>query len=317
MSFSEFGVETARRRIPSSGQRRTDSRMSDGTSWRKSVIDRPWNPHSERITTQTRRWTLGQIHASGRTNDPTSFTRAMCRNTFFPKVVLQNKDTLVIFELTRAHYFPDNSRTPLHNKGNLFFVQGKLISLLKATGVSDDVAQELQMPIGPQAVSDVAGTNAISPCHSQRSWRFRSKIVVEHHNLTHTGCAASIWAPKFRTPFFTVFQAPRNSRMNKGKPEIWVKNINFPRRSRRRWVCRRRQRSAGYGGCARTATWRRATSGDHVVRRLVCVVCPLHFVWYLSNCACFVRDLCVCSVGLMIKSGACSCQDADQRLDSC
>ena len=31
----------------------------------------------------------------------------------------------------------------------------------------------------------------------------------------------------------------------------------------------------------------------------VCVVCPLHF---------FVRDLCVCSVGLMIKSGACSCQ---------
>ena len=34
-----------------------------------------------------------------------------------------------------------------------------------------------------------------------------------------------------------------------------------PEASAPRWVCRRRQRSAGCGGCARTATWRRAASG--------------------------------------------------------
>ena len=155
MSFSEFGVETARRRIPSSGQRRTDSRMSDGTSWRTSVIDRPWNPHSERITTQTRRWTLGQIHASGRTNDPTSFTVRCAETHSSPRLSCKTRILESSSSLHGHTIFQDNSQTPVHNKGNLFFVQGKLISPLKATGVSDDVAQELQMPIGPQVVSDV------------------------------------------------------------------------------------------------------------------------------------------------------------------
>ena len=44
-------------------------------------------------------------------------------------------------------------------------------------------------------------------------------------------------------------------------------------RSRRCLVCRCGQRSAGCGGHARTATRRRATSGDRVVRRLVCASC--------------------------------------------
>ena len=48
------------------------------------------------------------------------------------------------------------------------------------------------------------------------------------------------------------------------------------RRSRRCLVCQCRQRSAGCGGCARTATWRRATSGDRLVRRLVCASCFLY-----------------------------------------
>ena len=43
----------------------------------------------------------------------------------------------------------------------------------------------------------------------------------------------------------------------------------------------------------------------------VCVVLSSHFSSHICR---GVRDLCVCSVGLMIKSGACSCQDADQRL---
>ena len=48
------------------------------------------------------------------------------------------------------------------------------------------------------------------------------------------------------------------------------------RRSQRRLVCWCRQRSAGCRGCARTATWRRAKSGDRVVRRLVCASCFLY-----------------------------------------
>ena len=62
----------------------------------------------------------------------------------------------------------------------------------------------------------------------------------------------------------------------------WRLQASAPRRSRRRLVCRRRQRSAGCGGCARTATWRRTTSGDRVVRRLVRVSC---FSCYLSHIA--------------------------------
>ena len=63
----------------------------------------------------------------------------------------------------------------------------------------------------------------------------------------------------------------------------WRPEASAPRRWRPRWVCWRRQRSAGCGGCARTATWRRATSGDRVVRRLVCVSC---FSCYLSHIGC-------------------------------
>ena len=46
-------------------------------------------------------------------------------------------------------------------------------------------------------------------------------------------------------------------------------------------------------GCARTATWHRATSGDRVVRRLVCVSCPFAcFDSHLSAC-----HVCLSSVG--------------------
>ena len=53
----------------------------------------------------------------------------------------------------------------------------------------------------------------------------------------------------------------------------WRRGASAARRSRRRLVRGCRQRSAGYRGCARTAIWRRATSGDRVVRMLVCASC--------------------------------------------
>ena len=62
----------------------------------------------------------------------------------------------------------------------------------------------------------------------------------------------------------------------------WRPEASAPRKSRSRWACRNRQRSGGCRGCARTATWRRATSGDRVVRRLVCVVSFACFDSHLS-----------------------------------
>ena len=51
--------------------------------------------------------------------------------------------------------FPDkiqtkHSQTQLHKEESLFFVEGMLVAPLTTAGVSDEVAQEWQMPIGPQ-----------------------------------------------------------------------------------------------------------------------------------------------------------------------
>ena len=78
---------------------------------KKVSLTDPGIPHSERNTTQTRRWTFGQIHASRRTNDPSSLSCvAMCRNPLFPSVVLQNRSIGVIFALTLAHCTFQTSR---------------------------------------------------------------------------------------------------------------------------------------------------------------------------------------------------------------
>ena len=42
-----------------------------------------------------------------------------------------------------------------HKEGSLFFVKGVLKAPFVTAGVSDDVAPELQMPIGPQMLDDV------------------------------------------------------------------------------------------------------------------------------------------------------------------
>ena len=48
-----------------------------------------------------------------------------------------------------------HSPTHLFKEESLFFVKGMLMAPLSPAGVSDEVAQELQMPIGPQASEDV------------------------------------------------------------------------------------------------------------------------------------------------------------------
>ena len=45
--------------------------------------------------------------------------------------------------------------TQLQKEESLFFVKGMLVALLTTAGVSDAVAQELQMPMGPQMLEDV------------------------------------------------------------------------------------------------------------------------------------------------------------------
>ena len=47
------------------------------------------------------------------------------------------------------------SHTQLHKEESLFFVKGMMVAPLTTAGVSDEVAQELQMPIGPQMLEEV------------------------------------------------------------------------------------------------------------------------------------------------------------------
>ena len=47
------------------------------------------------------------------------------------------------------------SQTQLPKEESLFFVKGMLVAPLSTAGVSDEVAQELQMPMGPHMLEDV------------------------------------------------------------------------------------------------------------------------------------------------------------------
>ena len=65
-------------------------------------------------------------------------------------LVVSLSRTGVIFAQTLVHYSFQTGRgqTQVHKEESLFFVKGMIVALL--SGVSDEVAQELQMPIGPQ-----------------------------------------------------------------------------------------------------------------------------------------------------------------------
>ena len=68
----------------------------------------------------------------------------------------------MIFELTQVHFsflteFEHNTakHSSSHKEDSLFFVKVMLMSPLMTAVASDDVAQEIQMPIDPQALEDV------------------------------------------------------------------------------------------------------------------------------------------------------------------
>ena len=88
-------------------------------------------------------------------------------------------DTGTLFFLDKIQ--TKHSQTQLHKEESLFFVQGMLIAPLTTAGVSDEVVQELQMPMGPQMLE---GADACSSCNAQRS-RHSDPIVMEQHSLTH------------------------------------------------------------------------------------------------------------------------------------
>ena len=65
---------------------------------------------------------------------------------------LAQQGTGVIFAQTLVHssFQTGRGQTQVHKEDNLFFVKGMVVALLSTAGVSDEVAQELQMPSGPQ-----------------------------------------------------------------------------------------------------------------------------------------------------------------------
>ena len=75
------------------------------------------------------------------------FTRVQFRNQFCLLVVTLKKGTGVIFVQTLALFFLKHSHTQMHKEESLFFVKGMLVAPLSTAGVSDEVAQQMQMPM--------------------------------------------------------------------------------------------------------------------------------------------------------------------------
>ena len=91
-------------------------------------------------------------------------------------------DTGTLFFLDKIQ--TKRSHTQLHKEESLFFVKGMLIAPLSSAGVSFEVAQELQMPMGPQMLEDVEEPMLASPA-TLRDPGTPDQIVVEQHSLTH------------------------------------------------------------------------------------------------------------------------------------
>ena len=76
---------------------------------------------------------------------------------------------------TGTLFFPDkiwtkHNQTQLHKEESLFLVIGMMVAPLLTAGVSDEVAQEIQMPVGPHTLEDVDELMSAR----QRSWHSRS-----------------------------------------------------------------------------------------------------------------------------------------------
>ena len=88
---------------------------------------------------------------------------------------------------TGTLFFPDkiqtkHSQTQLHKEDSLFFVQGMLVAPLSTAGVSDEVAQELQMPVDPQLLEDVEEPMTARPA-TLKDQATPDRIVTEQHSL--------------------------------------------------------------------------------------------------------------------------------------
>ena len=66
----------------------------------------------------------------------------------------------------------------------LFCVKGMLVAPLSTAGVSDEVAQELQMPMGPQMLEDVEEPMPARPA-TLRDPGTPDQIAMEQHSLPH------------------------------------------------------------------------------------------------------------------------------------
>ena len=77
-----------------------------------------------------------------------------------------------------------HSQTQLHKEESPFFVKGVLVAPLSTASVSDEVAQELQMPMGPQVLEDVE--EPMLACFATLTDPGTPhQIVMEQHSLAH------------------------------------------------------------------------------------------------------------------------------------
>ena len=91
-------------------------------------------------------------------------------------------DTGTLFFLDKIQ--TKHSQTQLHMEESLFFVKGMLIAPLSTAGVSDEVAKELQMPIGPQMLDDVEEP-MLARLATLKDPGTPDQIAMERHSLTH------------------------------------------------------------------------------------------------------------------------------------
>ena len=78
-----------------------------------------------------------------------------------------------------------HSQTQLHKEESLSLVKKMLMVSLVSAGVSDEVAQELQMPIGPHALEGVGEPTPSRPA-TLKDPGTPAQFVLDQHNLTHS-----------------------------------------------------------------------------------------------------------------------------------
>ena len=91
-------------------------------------------------------------------------------------------DTGTLFFLDKIQ--TKHRQIQLHKGESLFFVKGMLVAPLSTAGVRDEVALELQMPMGPQMPEDVEEPMPARPA-TLRGPGTPDQIVMEQHRLTH------------------------------------------------------------------------------------------------------------------------------------